>query len=195
MESKNIIIGVGVLAIGGYLAYKYFKKPTGQENENSENESANSTKNQTAQEVTSQGLKLGETKEKIQEVADVKPSSSTTTMAGGNTPVKGITIDPNKISSSKAPFVNAKIMKDINKKILTGQIVPLFKKGDIVSVANTFGDSTETYVEGNTSLKLKWDVDVYFPRSGSKINTASGVGGAPQFDGGKTKGHNFPYFY
>jgi hypothetical protein len=105
--------------------------------------------------------------------------------------VKGFGYDP-----KKAPFVNAKIMKDISKKILTGQIVPLFKKGDVVSVANTFGDSTETYLESNKSFKLKWDVDVYFPRIKQKVNTEeSGSGGAPQFDGGKNKGHNFPYFY
>ena len=62
-------------------------------------------------------------------------------------------------------------------------------------MANTYGDSPMTYLEGSSSQKFKWDVDVYFPRTGTKTNTTSGAGGEPQFDGGKNKGHNFPYFY
>jgi hypothetical protein len=198
MENKTIFLGLGVLAVGGFLAWKYLKQPTiNAEEPTNEPTTENPTNptNTTGAQTTAQGLKLGNEKPKVEDKADVKPATNVNTKAGGSTPVKGFAVDPNKMASAKSPFVNAKIMKDMSKKLPNGQIVPLFKKGDNVSVANTYGDSTMTYLEGNSSFKLKWDVDVYFPRYGSTSNTASGVGGAPQFDGGKSKGHNFPYFY
>ena len=156
MEIKNVIIGVGVLAVGGYLALRYFKnKGTSSEEPTNEPTSEPTEEptpnvpstNQSAEQTTAQGLKLGNKQQKVETISNVKPP--TNTKLGGSTPVKAFEDNPTK---AKAPFVNAKIMKDISKKILTGQIVPLFKKGDVVSVANTFGDSTETYLESNKSF-------------------------------------------
>jgi len=187
MENKTIFIGLGALAIGGYLALRYFKNKGTSSEEPTPNVPST---NQTAEQTTAQGLKFSNQQPIVQEKANVKPPTNLNTKAGGSTPVKAYQSNP-----TKAPFVNAKIMKDISKKIL-GQIVPLFKRGDVVSVANTFGESTETYLESNKSFKLKWDVDVYGPRIKQRVNTTqSGSAQAPQFDGGKNKGHNFPYFY
>jgi hypothetical protein len=197
MENKTIFLGLGVLAIGGYLAFKYLKQ-TNISTEEPTNEPTNgnapNTTNQAGAQTTAQGLKLGNEKPKVEDKSDIKPPTNVNTKAGGSTPVKGIVVDPNKMASAKSPFVNVSVMKNLTIRLSNGDIVNL-KRGDKISVANTYGDSTMTYVEGNSSQKLKWDVDVYFPRYGSSSNTASGVGGAPQFDGGKSKGHNFPYFY
>lgn len=184
MELKNVIIGVGVLAVGGYLALKYLKK------------SNKSSEEPTSEPKTSRGLQTQEGTRLLtpQEEVNIKPPASTNTMVGGSSPVKGITIDPNALASVKSPFVTASVMKNLTIRTSNGDIVNL-KRGDKISVANTYGDSTMTYLEGSASQKFKWDVDVYFPRTGTKTNTMAGAGGAPQFDGGKNKGHNFPYFY
>jgi hypothetical protein len=191
MENKTIFLGLGVLAVGGYLALRYFKNK-GTSLQDPTNGNAPNTTNQTGAQTTAQGLKLGEGNQIEEQNASV--ITPTNVKAGGSTPVKGIVVDPNQMASAKSPFVNVSVMKNLTIRLSNGDIVNL-KKGDKISVANTYGDSTMTYVEGSSSQKLKWDVDVYFPRYGSTSNTASGVGGAPQFDGGKSKGHNFPYFY
>jgi hypothetical protein len=181
MENKTIFIGLGVLAVGGFLAWKYFKKPI---------TTIEEPTNEPINKPSSGGYKLSTP----QEDAIIKPSTTLNTKAGGNSPVQGLVVDPNKMASEKPPFVNASVMKSLTIRLTNGDIVNV-KKGDKISVANTYGDSIMTYVEGNSSQKLKWDVDVYFPRYGNKINTSSGIGSSPQFDGGQTKGHNFPYFY
>jgi hypothetical protein len=193
MENKTIFLGLGVIAIGGYLALRYFKNK-GTSSQEPTNENPTNTTNQTGAETTAQGLKLGNEKPKVENKSDIKPPTNVNTKAGGSTPVKGITIDPNVLASAKSPFVTASVMKNLTIRTSNGDIVNL-KRGDKISVANTYGDSPMTYLEGSSSQKFKWDVDVYFPRTGTKTNTTSGVGGAPQFDGGKNKGHNFPYFY
>jgi hypothetical protein len=183
MEIKNVIIGVGVLAVGGYLAWKYLKKP----NIPTEEPIIEPKK---SGKISQESTKLSTSDEDV----NVKPPTNLNTKAGGSTPVKGITIDPNVLASAKSPFVTASVMKNLTIRTSNGDIVNL-KRGDKISVANTYGDSPMTYLEGSSSQKFKWDVDVYFPRTGTKTNTTSGVGGEPQFDGGKKKGHNFPYFY
>ena len=190
MELKNVIIGVGVLAVGGFLAWKYLRKSDTVSQEPTKANDTNDEPTKSGGLQTQKGTKLSTPQEDVV----VKSPTSVNTQAGGNAPVKGITIDPNKMASPKSSFVNASVMKPFTIRLSNGDIVNL-KKGDKVSVANTYGDSMMTYVEGNSSQTLKWDVDVYSPRTGTSTNTMAGAGGAPQFDGGKNKGHNFPYFY
>lgn len=190
MELKNVIIGVGVLAVGGFLAWKYLKQPTTTTEEPTSEPTPTNKSNSKGSVQTQEGTKLSTPQEDVA----VKPPTTLNTKVGGSTPVKGITIDPNALASAKSPFVTASVMKNLTIRTSNGDIVNL-KRGDKISVANTYGDSTMTYLEGSASQKFKWDVDVYFPRTGTKTNTMAGAGGAPQFDGGKNKGHNFPYFY
>lgn len=194
METRTIILGVGVLAIGGFLAWKFLGKQTSSQ---SSEQPSNEPKNQTAEETTRIGLELGKNKPAIPiDNAGEKPSSSVNTKLGGSKPVQGFAMNPN-LTSNKSPFVNASVMKSLTIRLSNGDVVNL-KKGDKLSVANNYGESAMTYVEGSTSQKLKWDVDVYYPRSSSGVNNANtsvGSGGAPQFDGGQKKRHNFPYFY
>lgn len=162
METRNILIGVGVLAIGGFLAWKFLKKPT----------------------ITPK------VEESTNENEVVSPKKTLETKVGGSTPVKGFVTNVNK-----SPFVSASLMKSMTIRLPNGDVVNL-KKGDKVSVANNYGEDAMTYIEGNTSQKLKWDVDVYFPRTAKGVGSTSiSSGGAPQFDGNQNKRHNFPYFY
>ena len=111
MENKTIIIGLGVLAVGGFLAWKYLKEPTTTTEEPTNepiNEPINEPTNEPINKPSSGGYKLSTPQEDV----IVKPPTSLNTKAGGNTPVQGITIDPNKMASPKAPFVKAKIMKE-----------------------------------------------------------------------------------
>ena len=170
METRTIIIGVGVLAIGGFLAWKFLKKES--------------------------PIKINEEPTSSNQDEVISDKKALQTLVGGNKPVQGFVANPTA-SSNKSPFVNASVMKDITIRLANGNIVNL-KKGEKLSVANNYGDNVMTYVEGSPSQKLKWDVDVYFPRSSSGIwntNTYVGSGVEPQFDGGQKKRHNFPYFY
>lgn len=195
METKNIIIGVGVLAVGGFLAWKFLKKPAEPNNEQPTNEPMSGVPpNYTAQQSTEIAKSLSKPTTPQSNAGSKPPTDTKSKAQVGGKPVQGFGINPNE-SSSKSPFVNASVMKNITVRLSNGDIVNL-KRGDKISVANNYGDSPITYLEGSSSQQLKWDVEVYYPRTSSGLkNTSSGIGGAPQFDGGKKKRHNFPYFY